>query len=138
MSYFPNEMPVPHPTIDDREFWEYCQKGELRFQSCGACGRVRQPPRPLCPHCLSEKSVWISAPDEALLHSFTIVHQVAFEGVRSVVPYNVAIVRYPSLENVRLISNVLDATAADLRFDMPLRLVWDEQGGMKLPRYRIV
>ncbi len=92
MSYFPNEMPVPHPTIDDREFWEYCQKGELRFQSCGACGTLRHYPRLLCDRCYSAEVVWKQASGRGSVHSWIVAHHVFHQGFASDVPYTLVTV----------------------------------------------
>lgn len=78
----------------------------------------------------------MEAGDEAELFSFTVVHHAAHEAVRTTVPYNIAIVLYPSLDNLRIVSNVVDVAPDDLRIGMKLRLVWEKAGnGMWVPRY---
>jgi len=137
MAYLPDAVPSPEPTLDDRAFWEYCDKQELRFQRCTRCGRVRHPPAPACPHCQSFDSDWVEAPDEAELFSFTVVRHAAHPAVSPALPYNVAIVLFRSLDNVRLVSNVVDAAPEDLRIGMRLALVWERAGnGRSIPRFR--
>ena len=46
-------MMLPVPDDVSRPFWDGCAAGELRMQACGACGRLRFPPRPMCPWCRS-------------------------------------------------------------------------------------
>lgn len=41
----------PMVNRDSAFFWEGTQKGELRIQSCNACGVLRHPPGPACPAC---------------------------------------------------------------------------------------
>ncbi|HWJ81422.1 MAG TPA: OB-fold domain-containing protein [Nocardioides sp.] len=41
----------PMVNRDSAYFWEGTQKGELRVQSCNACGALRHPPGPACPSC---------------------------------------------------------------------------------------
>jgi uncharacterized protein len=41
----------PMVNRDSAYFWEGTQKGELRIQSCNACGSLRHPPGPACPSC---------------------------------------------------------------------------------------
>ncbi|MGE0799112.1 MAG: Zn-ribbon domain-containing OB-fold protein [Lautropia sp.] len=136
MAYLPAAAGSPDPTIDDKPFWAYCAARELRFQQCAGCGRFRHPPAPACPSCRSFASRWVRARDEAELFSFTVVHYAAHPDVESALPYNVAIVRFPSFDDVRLVSNVIDVDPAALRIGMPLRLVWEEAGsGMPLPRF---
>lgn len=138
MSYLPDSLPGPEPAIDDKVFWAFCQKKELRFQKCGQCGRVRHPPAPGCQKCGSFEIEWVEAPDEAEIFSFTIVHHAAHEAVRDVLPYNIAIVIYPSLDDVRIISNVVGTANEHVAIGRPVALVWEKAGnGMWIPRYRL-
>jgi len=41
----------PQMNRDTEFFWEGTQAGELRIQSCNACGALRHPPGPACPEC---------------------------------------------------------------------------------------
>ena len=36
---------------EDAFFWDGVAAGELRLRRCAACGRVDQPPGPMCPDC---------------------------------------------------------------------------------------
>lgn len=137
MSYLPDTMPGPEPTIDDRPFWDFCQRGELRFQRCTHCGRFRHPPGPACPRCHGFESEWVRAEDEAELFSFTIVHYSAMPQITPALPYNVAIARFPSFDDVRMVSNVVDAGPTALQIGMPLSLVFETaSNGARLPRFR--
>lgn len=137
MAYLPDGVPGPEPTVDDRPFWEACRARELRFQRCADCGLFRHPPTPACARCRSLRSEWIRAVDEAELFSFTVVHHPAHDAVTASVPYNVAIVLFPSFDGVRLVSNVVDCPPGELRIGMRLSLVWESAGnGMMLPRFR--
>lgn len=127
--------PPPNPPLEAVPFWEWCKKRELRFQQCANCGRCRHHPAPYCRFCLSPECVWVPAPDEAELFSYTVVHNAVSEELRPFVPYNIAIVAFPSL-NVRLISNVIDLAPEELRIGMPLRLTWQEcSDGTPLPLF---
>jgi uncharacterized protein len=137
LPYLPDAIPGPDPTIDDRAFWDYCRTGELRFQRCAECGRFRAPPTPVCPRCQSDCCEWIEASDEAELFSYTVVHFKAHPGIASALPYNVAIVRFPSFDNVRLVSNVVGIENADLHIGMPLVLVWEgSASAIPVPRFK--
>lgn len=137
MAYLPERVPGPEPTIDDQPFWDACTRRELRFQRCTHCGHFRHPPAPGCPRCKSFDHEWVIAKDEAELFSYTVVNYAAHPAVQPVLPYNVAIVLFPSYDNVRLVSNVVDAKADELSIGMPLELVWEQAGdGVVLPRFR--
>lgn len=42
----------------DDEFWAWCDQGELRLQSCGACGRLSWPVVEACEHCGGGELTW--------------------------------------------------------------------------------
>jgi uncharacterized OB-fold protein len=134
--YFRGLAPEPDPVIDDRMFWTHCRQKQLRFQQCAECGIFRHPPRPGCPKCHSFDSQWIEAKDEAELFSFTVVNYAAHASLKELLPYNVAVVMFPSFDSVRLISNVVDCAPEKLRIGMKMELVWQEtRQGMFLPRF---
>ncbi len=137
MAYLPDAIPGPEPSIDDAPFWEFCEKGELRFQRCGGCSRHRMPPSAYCPHCHSREVAWVRAPETGEVFSFTVVHHAAHPDIHTALPYNVAIVIFPECDNVRLISNVIDAGEEEMTIGMPVKLVWETAGnGRKVPRFR--
>ena len=137
MAYLPDEIPGPEPHVADQQFWDYCQQRELRFQRCVSCQRFRHPPTPLCPSCRSFESEWIQAPDTGVVFSFTIVHHPLHPAMKTVVPYNVAIIDFPECDHVRLISNVIDTAPEEMCIGMPVSLVWETAGnGLLVPRFR--
>ena len=118
-------------------FWAHCRQSELRFQHCGECATVRHPPAPCCPRCGSMAVDWVLAPARAELFSYTVVHHASAPELRAHVPYNIAIVRFPDLPGVKIVSNVIDAPPGSLRIGMPLMLVWETYpDGTVLPRFR--
>ncbi|MEJ6022675.1 Zn-ribbon domain-containing OB-fold protein [Ramlibacter sp. PS4R-6] len=136
-SYLPDLGPITAPQLPDHfAFWDYCAKRELRFQCCSACGQWRHPPAPVCPHCGSAAVEWKLAPSRAELFSYTVVHHASTPALRGHVPYNIAIVAFPDLVDIRIVSNVLDVPPQELRIGMPLQLVWQEQApGRVLPLF---
>jgi uncharacterized OB-fold protein len=135
MEYMPPDVPGPESSFDDRGYWERCQQKRLSFQACGACGKCRHPPGPYCPQCGSDQIAWVEAPQVGELFSYTIIHHPAHEAVRGRVPYNVVIVAFPDL-GVRVISNVVNAEPDELRFGMPLKLVWgNASNGQAIPLF---
>ncbi|TNE34609.1 MAG: hypothetical protein EP348_10575 [Alphaproteobacteria bacterium] len=127
--------PSPDPSLEGATFWNWCRKYELRFQKCGACGRHRHPPVPVCRFCGSDDVLWDRAPEGAELFSYTIIHNPVTEALKAYVPYNIAVVSFPDF-GVRLISNIIDLPPEKIRIGMPLRLVWQEsQDGTPLPLF---
>jgi uncharacterized protein len=134
MAYLPT--PGPTPTLDDRGFWDWCQRHQLRFQRCANCHTYRHPPVPACSRCSSFVYEWVQAPELAQLFSYTVVYHSVSEIVREHVPYNIAIVSFPGIEGVRLISNIVNVAPENIRIGMELRLIWEvADNGMALPRF---
>ena len=137
MAYLSKDTPGPTPNLADQVFWDYCQQRELRFQCCPACRRFRHPPTPVCPSCRSFEIEWVQATDIGVVFSFTIVHYVAHASIKSVVPYNVAIIDFPECGHARLVSNVIDVGPTEMHIGMQVSLVWEMAGNdMLVPRFR--
>ncbi len=45
-------------TDADREFWDWCAKGELRVQRCAGCGTLAWPVMSACESCGGKKLDW--------------------------------------------------------------------------------
>ncbi len=137
MSFFPPDMPRPEPNMDDEGFWTRCADQTLCFQACGRCATLRHPPTPICSACHSTDVQWVEAPSEAEVYTFTIVRHANDPAVRSAIPYVGAVVVFPALPGVRLITNVTDIDPGEVKIGMPVSLWWDEIGeGMFIPRFK--
>jgi uncharacterized protein len=135
--YLPPDLIQP-PGIDERQFWAFCAQRRLMFQRCGACGKHRHPPTPICPACQSSDLAWTEAPKTATVYSYTVVHHPQHAAMRTSVPYNVALLSFEGLDEVRLISNIVDVTAQQMAIGLRVHLHW--QGpvdGVWLPRFSI-
>lgn len=137
MAYFPDTMPKPVPTMDDEPFWRSCAERRLRFQSCAACGTPRHPPTPVCPVCRSTATAWVDGPARAEVFTFTVVHHASHPAVADRLPYVGAVITFPDLPGVRLVSNVTDCDPHAVAIGMPVELWWDDVGdGTLVPRFR--
>jgi uncharacterized OB-fold protein len=64
------------------------------------------------------------------------VHHVYLPSLQDRVPYNVSVVTLDDAPGVRLVTNVIDVTAAELAIDLAVELVWEAAGEQTLPRFR--
>lgn len=137
MSTFLPDMPVPVANADDRGFWAACAEQRLVFQACAACSRLRHPPIPICPSCRSSKLEWRAAPSEAEVYTFSVVHHAAHPAVAEKIPYVIAVVTFPEMPGVRLITNITHCEPRDVRIGMKVSLWWDRVNDLQsLPRFR--
>ena len=138
MSYLPADTPLPNPGPDDRPYWDFCSKRELRIQRCTNCGRFRHPPMPFCAVCGSGDTEWELVSGNGTIFSYTVVHYPTHSALKAAVPYNIAIVLLDDTDDVRIISNVVDARSDDLEIGAPVCVVWEELAdGGYAPRFRL-
>jgi uncharacterized protein len=110
--------PQPPRNQDNAFFWEGVDRGELLIQKCSVCGRLRHPPRPMCPNCQSLEWETIQSSGKGEVFSFIIPHypQVPFFDY----PYVVAVIALE--EGTRLISNVVDIDPGDVTVGLPVEV----------------
>lgn len=98
---------LPLRDEDGEGFWEGALRGELRIQACGSCGRLRFPPRPMCPHCRSTSSEWKTMSGRGTIWSFVLAHPPLLEAYQAVAPYNVIVVALEEDPLIRLVGNLV-------------------------------
>jgi uncharacterized OB-fold protein len=108
---------------ENEAFFEYASRGELRIQSCAACDRMRFPPRPICPWCLSVRSNWRLVSGRGRIWSFVVPHPPLLPPFSDLARYNVVVVELEEDQLIRLVGNVvLDGNSEPLRFVDPAEL----------------
>jgi acetyl-CoA acetyltransferase/uncharacterized OB-fold protein len=106
--------PPPIVTDDTAVFWDAAAQGRMVAQACSDCGRLRHPPRPMCPYCHSLRSEPRELSGKGTLYSYGILHH----------PQHPAF-DYPVLgalvdldEGIRLVTNLVDVDVAAIRIGM--------------------
>jgi uncharacterized OB-fold protein len=125
------------PSLDhvNRPFWDGCREGELRLQRCSSCGELRYPISTICPRCLSTEAAWEPLSGRGRIFSFAVFRHAYNKDWAGRVPYNVTLVQLD--EGPRLISNVVGVEPEALRIDLPLEVVFEEEQGVAIPRFRL-
>lgn len=120
---------------DNQWWWDCLAKGELAIQSCSDCGKLRHPPRPMCPHCQSKRWQPVFSSGEGTVYSYVVIHNPQVPGYTY--PLIVAVVELA--EGTRYVANLVGIEPADVEIGMEvactIELVDDE---MKLPVFRPV
>lgn len=125
--------PQPIVTDDSAVFWEAVAEQRLVAQRCAECGRLRHPPRPMCPHCHSLSIEVVELSGLGTLYSYSVLHHPqhpAFD-------YPVLAALVDLDEGVRLVSNLAGLEPDAIRIGMPLEVDFEAQdGGTYLPVFR--
>jgi uncharacterized OB-fold protein len=125
-------------------FWEGTARGELLVQACGACGKWRMPPRPMCPACQSIEVRWEPTSGRGRVWSFCVPHPPLLPAYSEVAPYNTIIVELEEDPMIRFAGNlVTKATGAINEIDPstivigePVEVVFAQVEDVALPRWK--
>ncbi|HEY7439202.1 MAG TPA: OB-fold domain-containing protein [Acidimicrobiia bacterium] len=134
------------PDLDDEEarpFWEGTALGELRVQSCAACGAWRMPPRPMCPVCRSLDAKWVVTNGRGTIYSFIVAHPPLLPAYAELAPYNAIIVALEENPTIRFVGNLLErpdgpineVDTASIAIDQPVQVVFQQIEDVALPRW---
>lgn len=139
-------MSYTMPVVDElsQPFWDGCVRGELCVQACGSCGRLRFPPRPMCPWCRSTAVEWPVLSGLGTVWSVAIPHPPLLPAYAEVAPYNVVVVELDEDPTLRLVGNVVATANGPLNEVDPhtvaigdrVRVVFtDPDNGISMPRW---
>lgn len=118
-----------------KQFYDWCARGELRFQRCGQCGAFRHVPRELCAECGSFAWQWERSSGRGTVFTYTVVARALHPAFAQAVPYAAVVVELE--EGVRLLSNVVDCPPDELRIGMPVQVAFERQtDAITLPVFR--
>ncbi len=128
----------------DTPFWEGAKRGELLVQSCGSCGRLRFPPRSMCPSCQSFEVSWRKLSGRGSVWSFVVPHPPLTPAFEPLAPYNVIVVELEEDPGLRMVGNLVPSLGgainqvdpAQIRIGAKVEVVFqDAGGGVILPRW---
>ena len=131
------QKPLPIITDENRLYWDYARKNELRMQRCAQCGYIRFPVSILCPKCHSLEFEWSRLSGKGVIYSFVIYHTAYHPAYRDEIPYVVAIIQLA--EGPRMESNILDCKVEEVKIDLPVEVVFkDITEIITLPQFKLV
>ncbi len=134
----PEVAHVVRPMInrDSQYFWDGTAAGELRIQSCNACGVLRHPPGPTCPACGAFDRGHVVASGRGTVFSFVVHRHPPVPGKE--LPIVLALIELD--EGVRMVGEVIgvpdageDAIAIGMQLQVDYRRIDDD---LTLPIWR--
>ena len=108
---------------DLRAFWDGTREQRLLIPTCRSCGNAFWYPRPTCPHCLSTDLDWRESSGAGEVAAVSVMHRPANPLMADKVPYAVVLVDLD--DAVRLMSNMVDVDATEVRVGMRVQLRWE-------------
>ncbi len=117
------------PGPDDEPWFAATARGVLLLRHCDDCGELHFPPRPICPHCFSDRTAFRESSGNATIYSFSILRRVA-------VPYCIAYVTLD--EGPTMLSNIVDCPFDRIAIGQRVRVVFrDSANGLKVPMFML-
>ena len=110
----------PMVNRDSAYFWEGTQKGELRIQSCNACGLLRHPPGPACPGCGALDRGYVVASGLGTVFSYVVHRHPPVPGRE--LPLVIALIDLD--ERVRMVGEVHGLAPEQVTIGTRLRVDW--------------
>jgi uncharacterized OB-fold protein len=108
--------PAPLLNDDNRVYWDAAREGRLVTQRCQNCGRLRHPPRPMCPACHSLEFEVIDLVGDGVVYSYAILHHP--QNPRFEYPVLAALIDLE--EGVRVLSNLVEVDPSEIAIGMPV------------------
>ncbi|ATO61968.1 Zn-ribbon domain-containing OB-fold protein [Mycobacterium avium] len=112
-------------TADTEFFWNGLRENKLLIQRCSGCGKLRHPPRPMCPHCRSLDWQAVESSGRGTVYSYVMPHEPKFPFFEY--PYIVVLVELE--EGVRLVSNLTGIDPAEVTPGLPVEVYYQTFDG---------
>jgi hypothetical protein len=139
--YFPPEWTLPAISDHNAAFFT---SGELRLETCRACGATQHPPVGVCIECGGLEHDYVATTPRGVIDGVTIVHHAVHPLLRERVPYNVVVVALEDHPDLRVVGNVIDAPPDAVRIGARVHCTWTEplpapngEATVRLPQWRL-
>jgi uncharacterized OB-fold protein len=115
-------VPAQGAYVADQPFWDGARAGRLVLQYCPATNAFQHYPRPVSLATGSRRLEWRPVSGNGTIYAFTTL-RVAGPGTADRVPLLIATVELD--EGVRILANILEATAHEVRIGLRVCVAWD-------------
>jgi uncharacterized protein len=115
----------PLPDVDDpvmRPFWDGARAGRLMLQREPATGAVHWPPKPMYWKG-GGRLEWFAASGRGTVYSWVVGHEPFLPAFRHLLPLVMVLVGVT--EGPRLVGYMVNVRPDEMRFDMPVRVVFE-------------
>jgi uncharacterized OB-fold protein len=110
----------PRVSAFSSTFWNGLKEGRWQSTCCDACGKFTFPPKPVCPHCWSDKMSWKEFGSRGTLYSWTRIH-AAPKVFTDEAPYAVCVVDLDI--GLRIATRLVEREGKEFQCGMPVDLV---------------
>jgi uncharacterized OB-fold protein len=127
---------LPVVDRDSEAFWTWGRDGKLAIHRCPECAYYIHPPVPFCPKCESRAVAPQAVSGRGRVVTFTVNHKQWVAGLPE--RYVLALVAIDEQDDVHIPCNIVGCDAAEVRFDMPVEVVFEQQEDLWIPLFQPV
>ncbi len=122
------KLPAPSVGSDNKPFFDAATNGKLMIKKCSACGEHHYYPRPICPHCFSDKTDWVESRGTGTIYSYSVMRRGS--------PVQYAIAYVTLSEGVTMLTNIVDCDLDAIRIGQAVKVVFKPtDGGPPVPMF---
>jgi uncharacterized OB-fold protein len=111
---------------------------QLLVNRCTSCGTWHQPPKPICPACLSDRIAATPVSGRGTIFMAVFLHQgPPAEGVDYSTPHPVVTVELDEQPGLRFSSTVVGSPNDKIRIGRRVELDWIVRNGSPMPVFRL-
>lgn len=122
------KLPAPSIGPDNKTFFDAASNGKLMIKKCSACGEHHYYPRPICPHCFSDKTEWVESRGTGTIYSYSVMRRGS--------PVQYAIAYVTLAEGVTMLTNIVDCDLDAIRIGQAVKVVFKPtDGGPPVPMF---
>lgn len=125
--------PLPALDRDNAAYWTGGKNGELLICRCSDCGYYVHPPVRFCPACESRKVTPQPVSGRGNIYTFTINYKQWVPDLPE--RYVLALVAIEEQSDVLLPCNVVNCEPDDVRFDMPVKVLFEPAEDLWIPLF---
>lgn len=120
------DIPAPAISLETQPFFDAATEGRFLIKRCEACGKAHWYPRAMCPHCHSDRTVWVESPGEGVIYTYSVMRR-ASSG-----PYAIGYVTLD--EGPRMLTNFVGVAPEGLSIGMRVKVRFQvTEGGAPVP-----
>jgi uncharacterized OB-fold protein len=123
---------------DNVDFYRGWLDKQLRMNRCSRCEFWHNPPRPMCPRCLSEEVSSREVSGRGVIYLLMYLHQgPPVEGIQYDPPYPVVTVELDEQTELRFTSTLLQDSSGVADIGSSVELTWITREGEPFPVFRL-
>ncbi|MEZ5658096.1 MAG: OB-fold domain-containing protein [Burkholderiaceae bacterium] len=125
------ERTIPAPIVypDNEAFWAAAGEGRLLVRHCLACDAPHWYPRPLCPHCGSDRTEFRDTAGKGTIYSVSVTRRAGPQ------PFAIAYVTLD--EGVTMMTHIVDCDLDEVRIGDRVEVVFKpSDGGPPVPMFK--